>query len=135
MSCLFCDIATKNTPAHFVYDDGVVVAFLDKSPLFLGHTLVVPQRHIVTLDEVEPAMLIPLFSAVQRVMRAVVIATGAEGTFVANNNRVSQSVEHLHLHVVPRTKGDGMKGFFWPRKKYASEDAMAEMAANLRAAM
>ena len=135
MSCLFCDIADKRTAAHLVYDDGVVVAFLDKSPLFFGHTLVIPQRHIVTLDEVEPAMLIPFFTAVQRVMRAVVLATGAQGTFVASNNRVSQSVEHLHMHVVPRTKGDGLKGFFWPRKKYENDEAMAEMAANLRAVM
>lgn len=133
-ACVFCDIVAGSTPAHVVYDDAHVLAFLDKTPLFYGHTLVVPRQHVVTLDELPERELAPLFGAVQRVMRAVVAATAAQGTFVAANNRVSQSVLHLHVHVVPRTKGDGLKGFFWPRKKYPNDEAMAEWAAKISAA-
>jgi histidine triad (HIT) family protein len=133
MSCLFCDIASGEIAAHVVAEDADTAAFLDKSPLFFGHLLVVPKRHVVTLDELEPPLLAAVFGSVQRVMRAVVAATGAEGSFIANNNKVSQSVPHLHVHVVPRTKGDGLKGFFWPRKKYPSDEAMAEVAASIRA--
>jgi histidine triad (HIT) family protein len=133
MSCLFCDIASGKIAAHVVADDADTAAFLDKNPLFFGHVLVVPKRHVVTLDELEPPLLAAVFGSVQRVMRAVVAATGAEGTFIANNNKVSQSVLHLHVHVVPRTKGDGLKGFFWPRKKYPSDEAMAEVATSIRA--
>ncbi len=135
MGCLFCDIAAGTVPAHHVYGDEHVDAFLDKSPLFLGHTLVVPRRHVVTLDEAPPELLAPLFGAVQRVMRGVVAAAAAGGTFVAMNNGVSQSVAHLHVHVVPRKKGDGMKGFFWPRHKYQGEEDAAEWAARIRAAI
>ena len=135
MSCLFCQIADKTLPAHVVFDEPEVVAFLDKTPLFFGHVLVVPRKHVVTLDALDAELIAPLFASVQRVMRAVVKATGAQGTFVAANNVVSQSVPHLHVHVVPRTKGDGLKGFFWPRQKYKDDAAMGQVAANIRAAL
>ena len=135
MACVFCDIAGGTLDACRVLENDEVIAFLDRSPLFPGHTLVIPRRHVVTLDQVEPALMATLMATVQRVMRAVVIATGAQGTFIANNNVVSQSVAHLHVHVVPRTKGDGLKGFFWPRHKYASDEAMTEMAAKVRDAL
>lgn len=132
MSCVFCDIATGTLPAHVVLEDDVAIAFLDRKPLFHGHVLVVPRSHVVTLPELAGDIVGPFFERVQRVARALPIALGAQGTFVANNNVVSQSVAHLHVHVVPRTKGDGLKGFFWPRTKYPSEDEMREMAEKIR---
>ena len=135
MGCVFCDIVEKKIGAHWVLENEAVAAFLDRSPLFPGHTLVIPRRHIVTLDELDAPLLAALMGDVQRIMRAVVAATGAQGTFVANNNVVSQSVMHVHVHVVPRKKGDGLKGFFWPRHKYADDEAMADMAAKIREAM
>ena len=118
MSCLFCDIIAKKLPAHVALEDELVVAFLDKTPLFIGHVLVVPRVHLVTLPELPIEHLGPFFERVQSIARAVPEALGSQGTFVAMNNIVSQSVAHLHVHVVPRTKGDGLKGFFWPRTKY-----------------
>lgn len=122
--CLFCRLARD--PDTVVWADDDVAAFLDIRPLFLGHTLVVPRRHVVTLDEADPDLLVALFTAVQRVQRVLAApaaegGAGAQGTFVANNNVVSQSVPHLHVHVVPRTKGDGLRGFFWPRTSYAED--------------
>jgi histidine triad (HIT) family protein len=130
--CAFCAIASGDEPAHFVLDEPETLAFLDKTPLFSGHVLVIPRVHVETLSEVDVPLLGPLFSAVQRLARAVPMATGAQGTFVAMNNLVSQSVPHLHVHVVPRTKGDGLKGFFWPRRKYGSDGEMQEVAAKIR---
>ena len=135
MACIFCDITSGALPAHVVLEDDVVVAFLDKSPLFFGHTLVVPRTHVVTLADLPGPVLGPFFERVQRISRAVPLALGAQGTFVAMNNVVSQSVPHLHAHVVPRTKGDGLKGFFWPRTKYKNDDQMAEIAAKLSGAL
>lgn len=132
MSCVFCDILEKKLPAHVVLDDDVVLAFLDRTPLFHGHVLVIPRTHVVTLPELAPELLGAFFQRVQLLAAVVPKALGAQGTFVANNNVVSQSVAHLHVHVVPRTKGDGLKGFFWPRKKYESDDQMAETAAKIR---
>jgi histidine triad (HIT) family protein len=135
MSCVFCGIIAGATPASFVLQDDDVVAFLDARPLFKGHVLVVPRAHVVTLGEL-PAELLPrYFTAVQRVSRAVPAACAAQGSFVAMNNVVSQSVPHLHTHVVPRTKGDGLKGFFWPRAKYASDDERDAFAAKISAAL
>lgn len=111
------------------------MAFLDKTPLFLGHTLVVPTTHRETLADLTPEELVRVTTLAQRIARAMPQAMGAQGTFVAMNNKVSQSVPHLHVHVVPRTKGDGLKGFFWPRKRYAGEEQMAEMAAKLARAI
>lgn len=132
MSCVFCDILEKRLPAHVVLDDDVVLAFLDRTPLFHGHVLVIPRTHVVTLPELAPELLGAFFQRVQLLAAVIPKALGAQGTFVANNNVVSQSVAHLHVHVVPRTKGDGLKGFFWPRKKYESDDQMAETAAKIR---
>jgi histidine triad (HIT) family protein len=134
MSCVFCGIIDGSTPASIVARDDDTVAFLDARPLFKGHVLVAPRAHVVTLAELPPPALPALFGAVQRLERAVVAACAAQGSFVALNNVVSQSVPHLHVHVVPRTKGDGLKGFFWPRTKYASDeerDAYAGKIASL----
>lgn len=135
MSCVFCAIVAKETPASIVLDDAHAVAFLDVKPLFVGHVLVVPRAHVVTLPELPDAELSPFFARVRLLAAAVPAALGAQGTFVAMNNVVSQSVPHLHVHVVPRTKGDGLKGFFWPRTKYPSTDAMDETAAKIRRAL
>jgi len=125
MSCVFCGIIAGTTPASIVLQDDDAVAFLDTRPLFKGHVLVVPRQHVVTLADLPPALLASYFGAVQRISRAVPAACNAQGSFVAMNNIVSQSVPHLHAHVVPRTKGDGLKGFFWPRTKY-TDDAERE---------
>ncbi len=135
-ACEFCTIAAGETGADtVVYEDPHVVAFLDHRPVFKGHTLVVPRRHIVTLPELPDELLVPLFSVARRVAAAMEAGFGADGTFVANNNRISQSVAHLHVHVVPRHKKDGLRGFFWPRVKYASPEEAAEVAARVRAAI
>ncbi len=134
-SCLFCSIVAGETPAAVVLDEPDVVGFLDIRPVFVGHVLVVPRRHVDTLPDLPAELVGPLFSTVQRVCDAVVAAMGAQGTFVAVNNVVSQSVPHLHVHVVPRTKGDGLRGFFWPRHKYDSEAQMADVAAQISAAL
>ena len=131
MSCVFCAIVTRETTAHVVLDDDTCLAFLDKTPLFKGHVLVIPRTHVVTLPELDPATVGPFFQRVQLVATAVTSALGAQGSVVAMNNVVSQSVPHLHVHVVPRTKGDGLKGFFWPRTKYASDDEAASYATKI----
>jgi histidine triad (HIT) family protein len=133
--CTFCQIVAGELPAHVVLDDDVALGFLDVRPLFPGHVLVVPRTHVELLTDLPVDQVGPLFERVQRVAAAVVDAMGAQGSFVAMNNKVSQSVPHLHVHVVPRTKGDGLKGFFWPRTKYASDDDAAEVAAEIRDAL
>jgi histidine triad (HIT) family protein len=133
--CLFCSIAAGDTPAHIVLDEPDVVAFLDHRPVFKGHVLVIPRAHVVTLPELPVPLLTSVFVAVQRAARAVVDGLGAQGSWVAENNVVSQAVPHVHVHVVPRTKGDGLRGFFWPRQKYADDNEMGEYAARLRAAL
>jgi histidine triad (HIT) family protein len=131
--CLFCRIAAGEAPAHLVLDEPDVVAFLDVRPVFDGHTLVIPRQHRDTLLDLAGAELGVLFGAAQRVAAAVVDGLGAQGSWVSVNNVVSQSQPHVHVHVVPRTKGDGLRGFFWPRHKYPSEDVAAEVATRLRA--
>jgi histidine triad (HIT) family protein len=133
MNCLFCDIAGGKAAAAVVYHDSDVVAFLDHRPLFQGHVLVIPREHVETLDALPGRLVQPLFGSVQRLCTAVERAMGAEGTFVAVNNRVSQSVPHLHAHVVPRRKGDGLRGFFWPRRKYAEGELESVRDALVRA--
>jgi histidine triad (HIT) family protein len=130
-SCVFCDIVAGSVPAFKVIDSPDGVGFLDTRPVFKGHVLIVPRAHVVTLPDLPAADLPGFFGLVQRVAAAVPAALGAQGTFVANNNVVSQSVAHLHFHVVPRTKGDGLRGFFWPRHKYESDDEAASFASRI----
>jgi histidine triad (HIT) family protein len=123
-SCLFCRIVSGEVPAVIVFEDENTLAFLDHRPLFAGHTLLVPREHFETLGHLPAAQVAPLFKNAQLLSRVIETAMEAEGTFVAMNNRVSQSVPHLHVHIVPRRKKDGLKGFFWPRTKYQSEEEM-----------
>jgi histidine triad (HIT) family protein len=132
MICLFCSIAQGTTPAEIVWRGAGAVAFLDHRPLFPGHVLLIPEHHVETLADLQAAQLGSFFEAVQKLERAVEAAMDAEGTFIAINNRVSQSVPHLHVHIVPRRKGDGLKGFFWPRHKYESEEQMRQVAEKIR---
>lgn len=131
--CLFCAIVAGESPAAIVASDDEFVAFLDIKPLFHGHVLVVPRLHVETLADLPGARVGPFFQRVAAMERTVETAMSAQGSFVAINNRVSQSVPHLHVHVVPRTKGDGLRGFFWPRTTYPSVEARAEVAARLAA--
>ncbi|MEW6282446.1 MAG: HIT family protein [Candidatus Eremiobacterota bacterium] len=135
MKCVFCDSVLVAPGPGVVYQDEHTVAFLDHRPLFPGHVLVVPRRHLESLIDLPPELLGWLFLVVQRVSAAVPLALGAQGTFVAMNNRVSQSVPHLHVHVVPRTRGDGLKGFFWPRQHYRDEAHLREVATAIGAAL
>jgi histidine triad (HIT) family protein len=121
--CVFCQVASKAVDSLIVYEDEHTLAFLDHRPLLPGHCLLIPKAHYETLSDLPAALIGPLFSIAQRLSRAVETGMCAEGSFVAVNNRVSQSVPHLHVHVVPRRKKDGLKGFFWPRHRYESEDA------------
>jgi histidine triad (HIT) family protein len=133
--CVFCDIAAGRVPAQVVLDDAEVIAFLDARPVFKGHVLVAPRQHVATLPDLPAAAVGPFFLRVQRISAVMPAALGSQGTFVAANNVVSQSVPHLHFHVVPRTKGDGLRGFFWPRLRYESEDEAAEYAERIRSAL
>ncbi|MGW4947201.1 HIT family protein [Actinoplanes sp. NPDC004185] len=133
--CLFCSIVAGTVPAFRVVDTEDGVGFLDIRPVFKGHVLVVPRPHVSQLTELPASLLPGYFALVQRVAAAVPSALGAQGTFVAINNVVSQSVPHLHTHVVPRTKGDGLRGFFWPRTKYASDDEAQSYADRVRNAL
>ncbi|HWN05474.1 MAG TPA: HIT family protein [Candidatus Dormibacteraeota bacterium] len=134
-TCLFCQIARGQTPAARVLETETVIAFLDHRPLFPGHCLVIPREHVDTLGDLPGPMTGPLFEAAAAVARALEAGLGADGTFVAVNNRVSQSVLHLHVHVVPRRRGDGLRGFFWPRGRYESPAAMEETRARIAAAL
>lgn len=133
--CLFCRIVAGEEPAFVVRRTDQVTAFLDTRPLFVGHTLVVPNIHVATLVELPRDLRDPLLAAVQYLARAVVEALGAQGSFVAVNNVVSQSVPHLHVHVSPRTRGDGLRGFFWPRTTYADDAEAVATADRLREAL
>jgi len=132
--CVFDGIARGEIAAHIVYSDDVAIAFLDHRPVFHGHTLVAPRTHLETLSDLPQELLEPYFAAVQAVTRAVERGLEADGTFVAINNKVSQSVPHLHAHVVPRRRKDGLRGFFWPRQKYRDDGHMSEVAGRIRAA-
>jgi histidine triad (HIT) family protein len=133
--CVFCEILQGKGENSIVFEDGRCVAFLDHRPLFPGHCLVVPRDHVGTLEELPKSLLEPIFAAVQLLARAMKPALDAEGTFVGINNRVSQSVPHFHVHVVPRHKGDGLRGFFWPRQKYKSPEDMEKVRNALRSAI
>jgi len=133
--CVFCAVASGSERSHVVLDEPDVVAFLDHRPVFKGHVLVIPREHVVTLPDLPAELLAPLFGAVARCCTAVVEALGAQGSWVAENNIVSQAVPHLHVHVVPRRRKDGLRGFFWPRVPYASDGERDEFAARIAAAM
>ena len=133
--CLFCSIARNEVDAHVVLQNDDVAAFLDARPVFKGHVLLVPREHVVTLPDLPAEMRSPFLEAGQRLAAAMTSGLGAQGSFVAMNNVVSQSVAHLHMHVVPRTKGDGLRGFFWPRTKYADDDEALEYAERIRNAL
>jgi len=135
MNCVFCDIVSGKVPAEIVWRGDSAVAFLDSRPLFPGHVLLIPAGHVQTLADLPGVEIPALFEAAQKLERAVVAAVSAEGSFVAINNRVSQSVPHLHIHIVPRRKGDGLKGFFWPRRNYESDEHLRQTAAAIRSAM
>lgn len=133
--CAFCDILAGRTEATLVYESEVAAAFLDFRPLFAGHTLVVPKNHFEVLADLPEALVGPYFAVVKTLASAVEKAMGAAGTFVALNNRISQSVPHVHTHVVPRRPKDGLRGFFWPRTRYESDDHMARTAEAIRGAL
>ena len=133
--CLFCSIISGEVPSFTVASTDDLVAFLDIRPVFKGHVLVVPRQHLVTLADLPAPLLGPLFGYAQRLSVAVEKGLGADGSFVAMNNKVSQSVAHLHVHVVPRTKGDGLRGFFWPRTKYESDEEAESYASRLADAL
>jgi histidine triad (HIT) family protein len=133
--CLFCGIVAGSVPAFVVADEPAGFAFLDTRPVFKGHVLVVPRTHVTALGDLPTGDLAPYFGLVQRLSLAVEAGLGAGGTFVAMNNKVSQSVPHLHTHVVPRTKGDGLRGFFWPRTRYTSDDETSLYAEKIAAAL
>jgi histidine triad (HIT) family protein len=133
--CLFCQIAAGETEASIAWSDDDFVAFLDIRPLFKGHTLLVPRAHVVTLPDLPAALRDPFLAAAQALSVAMVEGLGAQGSFVAMNNTVSQSVPHLHCHVVPRTKGDGLRGFFWPRTTYADAADRDAWAARISSAL
>jgi histidine triad (HIT) family protein len=134
-TCPFCAVVEGTPGAHVVLDDDVAVAFLDIRPVFKGHVLVVPRRHVVTLADLDPADIDGLFRRVQLVSAALPEELGCDGTFVAINNVVSQSVAHLHVHVVPRRRKDGLRGFFWPRTKYTDDADAESYAAPIRAVL
>jgi histidine triad (HIT) family protein len=134
--CVFCDIASGSSAAHIVFEDDVSLAFLDHRPLFPGHSLLIPRTHHETLADLPDELVAPLFRNARLLSEKIPKVMGAVGSFVALNNVVSQSVPHLHVHVVPRRPKDGLRGFFWPRMKYkGGEEEMAEVAEAIRSAI
>jgi len=133
-NCAFCKIVRYDDGSR-VFQDEHTIAFLDHRPLFPGHCLLIPRNHFETIQDLPDSLLAPLFANVRMLSTAVELGVHAEGTFIAANNRVSQSVPHFHMHIVPRTKGDGLKGFFWPRRKYKSPEEIDEVLRALRAAI
>ena len=134
-TCVFCKIIRGEVRAYIVFEDQVSLAFLDTRPLFPGHCLLVPKDHYETLADLPASLVSPLFQNAQLMERAIEKGLKADGTFVAINNRVSQSVPHMHIHLVPRHKGDGLKGFFWPRQRYKDEATMLSVQGTLRSAV
>jgi histidine triad (HIT) family protein len=130
--CLFCRILAREVSARLVFEDEISLAFLDHRPVFPGHCLLLPKIHYETLTDLPEDLIGPFFKRAQLLARAVESAMEAHGTFVAMNNRVSQSVPHLHVHVVPRRRKDGLKGFFWPRFPYQSEEEADVVQAAVR---
>ncbi len=133
--CKFCQLIAGDPESYIVFEDDVSLAFLDHRPLFPGHTLLVPKQHVETLDDLPAQLIAPFFGNAQKLARAVERGMQAEGSFVAINNRVSQSVPHLHVHIVPRRKKDGLRGFFWPRQNHPEEAQMKQAQAAIRRAI
>ncbi len=133
--CLFCQVVNRKVPARLVFEDEISLAFLDYRPVFPGHCLLIPKIHYETLTDLPEDLIGPFFKRAQLLARAVESAMAADGTFVAMNNRVSQSVPHLHVHVVPRRRKDGLKGFFWPRYPYPDDEAAAAVQLSIRQAI
>jgi histidine triad (HIT) family protein len=133
VDCRFCQIASHAN--YIVFEDDISIAFLDYKPLFIGHTVLIPKAHYATLADLPPELLSPFFANVQLLARAVEQAMEAEGSFVAINNKVSQSVPHLHVHIVPRRKKDGLRGFFWPRQAHPGEEHMRQAQTAIQAAL
>ena len=133
--CKFCQIAARTLTSAIVFEDSVSIAFLDNRPVFAGHTLLIPKSHYETLADLPAALIGPFFSNAQLLARAVELGMQAEGTFVAINNRISQSVPHLHVHIVPRRKKDGLRGFFWPRQAYKDDAEMRKAQAAIEKAL
>ena len=134
-TCAFCKIASDEVEAHIVFEDDVSLAFLDHRPVFPGHCLLIPKHHHETLADLPDDLITPLFRNARLLARAIESALEAHGTFVAINNRVSQSVPHLHIHIVPRRRKDGLKGFFWPRQPYKSEEEIGLVQEAIRQAI
>lgn len=134
-ACTFCEIVAGGLAADIILDEPEAFAFLDRRPVFPGHTLLVPRRHVESLDDLPPELVAPLFDAARRLSRAVRLAVEADGSFVAVNNRISQSVPHLHVHILPRRRRDGLRGFFWPRLGYEDEVQRLRTAEAIRAAL
>ena len=132
--CAFCKVVSDDDGFR-VFEDEHTIAFLDHRPLFPGHCLLIPKAHLETINDLPDSLLTPLFANVRMLSAAVELGMRAEGTFIAANNRVSQSVPHFHVHIVPRTKGDGLKGFFWPRRKYKSDEEVSATVNALKAAI
>lgn len=134
-TCAFCKILRDPSENDVVYEDGFSLAFLDHRPLFPGHCLVIPKSHLETIQDLPNSLLAPFFSTVKMLAAAIELAMQAQGTLIAANNRVSQSVPHFHVHIVPRKKGDGLKGFFWPRGKYKSPEEISAVLTALQSAI
>jgi histidine triad (HIT) family protein len=130
--CRFCAIIAGEERAHVVFEDEVSIAFLDHRPLFPGHALLAPREHFETIWDLPDQLVGPLFTNAKSLSRAIRTAMASQGAFIALNNVVSQSVPHLHVHLVPRNRKDGLRGFFWPRRKYDSDEHMAQTAAAIR---
>ncbi len=133
--CTFCDIVSGKASSYTVFEDKISLAFLDHSPLFKGHVILIPKAHYETIYDVPDETLAGLFATARKISKGIEIALGAEGTFVAVNNKVSQSVPHFHIHIVPRRHGDGLHGFFWPRQKYENEEEEEEVRREIEKAI
>jgi len=131
-TCVFCQIAEGVEKSFVVYEDEHVISFLDKRPLFFGHCLLIPKKHIPTFYDLPSSLIKPFFSSAQKIGKAVEEAMTAEGSFIAMNNVISQSVPHFHIHIVPRNYKDGLKGFFWPRQQYSSEEHLREVQSKIK---
>lgn len=135
MSCIICELINKKLKSYPVYEDELFISFLDIKPLFLGHCLLSPKQHVRTIYDLPTSAGASLLEVIKIIGNAVTTASNAEGSFIAINNKVSQSIDHLHIHIVPRNKGDGLKGFFWPRTKYFDEEEILKVQRAIKKAI